>query len=88
MRKTETNEEFFFRVGREDALSIVHSSLLEHRRYESAIVSLLRANAERHKVHPDANYLNHHYTAGIVSVLVEVVNHEPYDGVPADTGSV
>lgn len=73
----ETTEQFFFRMGREDALSLVSSSLLEHRRYESAIVSLLRANAERHKVHPEANYLNHHYTAGIVSVLVQEVNHEP-----------
>lgn len=75
MTKTETEEEFFFRMGCEEALRIVHSSLLEHRRYESALVDLLRANAKRHKVHPDANYTHPHYTAGIVSVLVEVVNH-------------
>lgn len=75
MTKTETPEEFFYRVGRQDALSLVHSSLLEHRRYESALVDLLRANAKRHLIHPDANYINPHYTAGIVSVLVEAVNH-------------
>lgn len=108
---TETPEQFFFRVGREDALSLCHSSLLEHRQYEAAIVNLLRANAKRHLVHPNSNYTNPHYTAGIVSVLVqsqnhevteaerdfyrraflrrcEDANHEPYDGVPADTGSV
>ena len=107
---TETPEQFFFRMGREDALSLCHSSLLEHRQYEAALVSLLRANAKRSELHPNANYTNPHYTAGIVSVLVQEQNHlteaerdfyrraflrrcedanpEPYDGVPADTGSV
>lgn len=81
----ETQEQFFYRMGRENALSLVHSNFLGHRRYESALVSLLRDNAERHITHPTCNYTNPHYTAGIVSVLVEAVNHESHDGVPADT---
>jgi len=83
----ETDAQFFFRMGRETALSTIHSSLLEHRRYESALVSLLRHSAEQAIQHPTANYDNPHYIAGIVSVLVEAANHEPYDGVPSDTGS-
>ena len=73
---TETPEQFFFRVGREEALSLVHSSLLGHRQYEAAIVNLLRANAKRHALHPTCNYTNPHYTAGIVSVLVQEQNRE------------
>lgn len=89
MKQTmESKEEFLYRAGREDALCLIHSSLLEHRRYEEVIVNLLRSNAERHLIYPGANYTNPHYTAGIVSVLVEALNQEPYDGVPADTGSV